>query len=444
MSKQALTLRYQGRVNNKASLERLRTVLEQLGELYDACITQYRLAETRDPDLFGKNLQDNQLTQARADIPGLKDLHRRVQMETIKRAAKAWDRYARPKPGTEKAGRPRFKSGRYRTLGMENPPGQAISLTRKGRPVLRIKGLPAVRLAGHRAPPADRQPVRITITLKGRRILVRLSYNETVPERKDPRKAGKALGIDLGIALTVSTSAGLDYTSPGERKLHMQIKNAQRKLQRITAAAIARRLAGVRATVDGNNRQLLTKRGRPRTEIAWAHGTPPKSYLKARRLLSDLHERRANRRRDFRHRATSGAINLAVSEEYDLIAVEDLQVASMTRTARGTAENPGRNVRAKTGLNRSILQEGWGEILDMLEYKAGRAGIPTVRVKAAGTSVTCSRCGHGDRKSRRSQELFICTSCGHTDNADHNASVNIGDRGRLYFQKSIGTHPRRA
>ena len=118
--------------------------------------------------------------------------------------------------------------------------------------------------------------------------------------------------------------------------------------------------------------------------------------------------------------------------------MEDLEIANMTSSAQGTVEHPGRNVRAKSGLNRSILQEGWGEILLMLEYKAERAGIPTVRVNAQGTSITCSMCGCRDGKSRKSQSLFLCTNCGHRDNADHNASVNIGDRGLLYFQKRLG------
>ena len=89
-----------------------------------------------------------------------------------------------------------------------------------------------------------------------------------------------------------------------------------------------------------------------------------------------------------------------MQEGYDLIAMEDLQVRNMTASARGTATNPGRNVRAKSGLNRAILREAWGETMLMLEYKAERAGIPSIRVNARGASTTCSCCGHRSDQTR--------------------------------------------
>ena len=167
-------------------------------------------------------------------------------------------------------------------------------------------------------------------------------------------------------------------------------------------------------------------------------GEPPGSYLKARRRLADLHEKREELRHDFRHRATSQAVGQAVMNGNDLIGLERLQPKNMSTSARGTKANPGRNVRQKSGLNRRILQRGWEETLTMLEYKAASAGIPTVRINARGTSITCSMCGHRDGKSRRSQSEFRCKNCGFQDNADHDASVNIADRGLLYFRKRSG------
>jgi transposase len=94
----------------------------------------------------------------------------------------------------------------------------------------------------------------------------------------------------------------------------------------------------------------------------------------------------------------------------------------MTRSAKGTAGNPGRNVRAKAGLNRQILRSGWGLLVRRLEDKApGRVE----KVKPAFTSQRCSACGHVDANSRKSQALFACTACGYVDNADVNAANNI-------------------
>ena len=431
-------LRYRGRVDSPQAITRLEEVLAQLGEIYDACLMQYRLAERQDPDLFNSNFQQIQLTQLRSDSPEFATVYRRAQAGTIDRAEVNWNRYAHPKEGTKATGMPRFKGNRFRTIDITTSGGNLLTFTRTGRPKLKIKGIPAIRLKGHRLTPQDEQPNKITITLKGRRILVRLGYKHELPGKSNPAKATNPVGVDLGIALSIATSSGDSYQSPNEAALTGQIKDAQQKLTRIISSAVATKRAGVRAVINQNNRQILTAKGKPRTQIVWTSGEPPKSYLKARRLLADLHERRGVLRHDFRHRATTQVVKQAALGHNDLIAMEDLQVDQMTGSAQGTVEKPGRNVRQKAGLNRSILQQGWGEILTMLEYKAESAGIPTVRVNAQATSITCAACGHRDTKSRKSQALFRCTNCQHEDNADHNASVNIGDRGLLYFQKRLG------
>ena len=112
-------------------------------------------------------------------------------------------------------------------------------------------------------------------------------------------------------------------------------------------------------------------------------------------------------------------------DDYDLIAVEALNVTNMTRSARGTLEAPGTNVAAKTGLNRSILDAGWGTLVSMLAYKAEDAGRQLVRVDPRHTSVTCSLCSHRDPANRVNQAEFRCRSCGHHTHADINAARNI-------------------
>ena len=94
----------------------------------------------------------------------------------------------------------------------------------------------------------------------------------------------------------------------------------------------------------------------------------------------------------------------------------------MTRTARGTMQNPGSNVAQKTGFNRGILKSGWGLLVTRLEQNVpGRVE----KVKAAYTSQTCNACKHIAAGSRKSQAAFVCVACGNRGNADVNAARNI-------------------
>ena len=434
MTTQVRTLKFRGQVSG-GGLERIQEVLNQLAEIYNTCLSQYRMAEHRDPGLFNRFLQGRQLTELRAEMPEFSTVLRRMQETTVKQAHTSWMRYR----NDPKAGRPRFKPTRYRTIAVDSPEDTPICLSKRGNPRLRLKGLPAIRLRGSRKPPSDRQPVKISVTLKGRRLDVRLSYKHECAEMSDSREPVNPLGVDLGLALTMATSGGDTYVSPNEDKLTGRIRTAQRETSRVVAVAMATGRAGMRAVLDDKNRQVMTARGRPKSELIWTDGEPTRSYLKARRKLQGLHERRAGLKRDFRHRATAQVVRQAVTDGNDLISMEDLGIASMTASARGSTAQPGRNVRQKSGLNRRILREGWGEILAMLEYKAESAGIPTVRVNASGTNTTCSNCGHRDSRSRRSQSEFRCTSCGHRDNADHNASLNIAARGLARVRRRSGT-----
>jgi transposase len=111
-----------------------------------------------------------------------------------------------------------------------------------------------------------------------------------------------------------------------------------------------------------------------------------------------------------------------IARRFDVIRVEDLKIGNMTRSARGTRENPGRNVGQKAGLNRGILGSGWGLLVRRLQDKApGRVE----KIRPAFTSQRCSACGQVDRDSRESQALFRCTACGFACHADVNAAINI-------------------
>jgi putative transposase len=135
------------------------------------------------------------------------------------------------------------------------------------------------------------------------------------------------------------------------------------------------------------------------------------------RAIARLRARETDRRKDWAEKTST-----AIARQFDLIRVEDLQIKNMTRSASGTAANPGRYVRQKVGLNRGILASGWGQLVRRLEQKApGRAQ----KISPAFTSQCCSACGRVDPKSRESQAVFRCTACGYACNADVNAAKNI-------------------
>ena len=114
-----------------------------------------------------------------------------------------------------------------------------------------------------------------------------------------------------------------------------------------------------------------------------------------------------------------------IARDHDLVGIELLQNANMRRSARGTNEQPGNNVRAKSGLNRKLAASTPGRQTAGLVNACVRAGTRYRLVPAAGTSITCSLCGHRDRKNRETQAAFRCRSCKQESNADVNAASNM-------------------
>jgi transposase len=138
----------------------------------------------------------------------------------------------------------------------------------------------------------------------------------------------------------------------------------------------------------------------------------------ARKLaIARLKARETDARRDWCEKVSTD-----LARRFDVIRFEDLRIADMTRSARGTQAEPGRGVRQKAGLNREIMRSGWGLLVRRLEDKApGRVQ----RVSPAYTSQRCSRCGHVAAGNRKSQAAFACLTCAFTLHADVNAARNI-------------------
>lgn len=192
-----------------------------------------------------------------------------------------------------------------------------------------------------------------------------------------------AVGIDRGVKVFAALSDGTQIAPLNSfRRIEVNLAKLQRRLAR-------------KQKFSANWRKLKAKISR--------------AYLRA-----------ANARKDYLHN-----LSTKIAKSHGIVKVEKLSVRGMSASAAGTVANSGRNVRAKSGLNKSILDQGWSMFETMLAYKLAERGGELVKVQAAYTSQTCAECGVVDRASRLDQATFRCTACGHEDNADVNAARNI-------------------
>jgi transposase len=201
-----------------------------------------------------------------------------------------------------------------------------------------------------------------------------------IPAPVEGPGTGQVVGIDRGVTVSAALSTGEMLVIQG---LTLRERRRLRRLERKLARA---------------------QRGsRRRTKV--------------RTALASLRIRETSRRADWAEK-----LSTRLARDFDVIRIEALNIAGMTRSAKGTVRAPGRKVAAKAGLNRGILASGWGLLVRRLEDKApGRIE----KVPPAYTSQRCSACGHVDARSRESQACFACTACGYACNADVNAARNI-------------------
>ena len=157
-----------------------------------------------------------------------------------------------------------------------------------------------------------------------------------------------------------------------------------------------------------------------------------KRYAKTSARIASKKSKQSNIRTDFAHKASRQMVN----SDKSVLVFEDLKTRNMSKSAKGTIENPGSKVAQKSGLNRSILSVGWHTIQSFTEYKAAKAGKAVFYISPYKTSQQCANCGHTEAANRKSQSLFQCVSCNHTDNADHNASAVIKQRAITFILDS--------
>ena len=148
------------------------------------------------------------------------------------------------------------------------------------------------------------------------------------------------------------------------------------------------------------------------------------NWKKAKAKVQRIHTDVANARKDFLHKTTT-----TISKNHALVCIEDLQIRNMSKSAKGNSEKHGKRVKQKSGLNRAILDQGWGEFRRQLDYKMAWNGGILLAVPPHNTSRTCPRCTHVSQDNRLTQAKFLCVDCGYENNADVVGAINILERG---------------
>ncbi|MEU8192978.1 transposase [Microbispora amethystogenes] len=362
----------------------LAACLEDHRTLYNAALEHRRTDYAKAGVSVRYGDQSAELKHIRSDDPGGQGRWSfSSQQATLRRLDRAFAAFFARVKARRTPGFPRFK-GRGRFDAVEWPKdGDGCRWDSQpehpSATFVRLQGVGHVRVHQHR--PVRGRVKTIGVKREGNRWYVVLACDD-VPAEPLPG-TGAMVGLDMGVAALVTTSGGVHVANPR----HL--------------AATADRLAEAQRDL-ARGRRGSTRRRKKAERVAALHG-------KVRR-----------QRIDYAHKAA-----LALVRAYDVIVHEDLRIANMTRSASGTIEAPGRNVAQKSGLNRSILDAGWGVFLTVLAYKAESAGRELIAVNPAGTSRTCARCGHCAKDNRLTQAEFVCTACGHAAHADVNAATNI-------------------
>jgi putative transposase len=248
-----------------------------------------------------------------------------------------------------------------------------------------------VRYDNHR--PLDGIPTNVTVSRKAKRWFLSVQCEREVFTPSHP--SNTAVGLDLGCTATVYESDGVLFPSL------RAFRTCEEKM-----AFLQKELS---LKVKGSQ-----------------------NYEKCKAKIAQLHIRIANMRKDFLHK-----VSHCISKNHAIVIMEDLNVKTMSASASGTVEEPGTNVAQKSGLNKSILDQGWGMFKTMLKYKCKREGGLLLFVNPAFTSQTCFRCKHVAEANRVTQSLFRCVACGHTANADYNAAQNIRAAGLVAYAREI-------
>ena len=311
----------------------------------------------------------NRLPGWKKKNPFLKKCHSQVLQQSLKDLDRAYTNFF------EKRGNvPKYKK-KYRHDSIRFPQGVELDEVKQ-----QIR-LPKIGWMGYRKSRDIIGTIKnVTVSRRGEKwdVSIQTEY-EVVSSAPNPSE----IGIDMGVKRFATLSNG-DFVEPLNA-----FKQEQEKL-----AKLQRKL-------------VRQKKG-------------SRNSRKTKRKIVRLHRYIADSRRDFLHKTST-----KIAKNHSVIYVEDLKVSNMSASASGTKESPGKNVRQKSGLNRSILDQGWYSFFRMLSYKLKQRGGKLIKVDPRNTSRTCPRCGLVSAENRKSQATFACIGCGFRSNADEVGAINV-------------------
>jgi putative transposase len=363
----------------------LAACVEAHRELYNAALQERRDAWSHSKTRINYGEQSAQLTEIRSARPDQAVWSFSSQQATLRRLNKSFQGFFRRVKAGQKAGYPRFK-GKARFDSVEWPKdGDGARWLPEQRRVY-LQGVGQVKVHMHR--PVVGRVKTIQVKRAGRRWMLVLSCDD-VPINPLPA-TGKQAGIDVGVASFATTSDSEHVANPRWGR------------------AAADKLAAAQQRLARAKRRSLNRD-------------------RKRQTVATRHRKIANQRKDFHHKQARQLV-----ERYDLLVVEDLQIANMLRRVKPVpdSDNPGQylpnGAAAKTGLNRSMGDAGWGRFVSILRAKAEDAGRIWIEVDPRHTSDRCEKCGHAAPENRVTQAEFRCTACGHgPTQADEHAARNI-------------------
>ncbi len=308
-----------------------------------------------------------QFTKLRKEIDWLDEYSYAITRHALKYQSDAWT-------ACFKAGKgfPRFKSKHGSNPSFTIPENIRIQ---DGK--LHVQKIGWLRIQGKGGNPyPDGKPVKVVITRQAGKWYAVVCHEVEVQENKNQATAGVDRNVRQ-VAVVDSNGNETIHYLPELAKRQARLKRYQRRMQ---------------GQVKGSRRRHKTR-------------------LKLQKCCRHL----KNARDNWQHQASR-----KIADNAGLVVLEDLNTQGMTKSAKGTVDNPGKHVKAKSGLNREILKTGWCGLEQKLQYKA-----EVIRINPACMSQACSACGHVSKENRTSQAVFKCVACGHAENADVNAARNI-------------------
>jgi len=331
-------------------------------------------------DLYDFNLmtlnyvdQANQLPDLKKKFVWLKETPSQTIQQSLKDLDQAYKNFFRRVAKGETPGFPKFKKRGFND-SFRFPQGVKIDGSRVFLPKIGyVKFYKSQEIEG--------KLKNTTVTREGKHwyIAFQVEY-----EKENPiHKSNSSIGIDMGIANFATLSTGKEYKPLNSfRKLENRLSVEQKKLSR---------------------------------KIKFSN-----NWKKQQRKVFKIHRKIADSRKDYLHQAST-----EISKNHAFVVLEDLKVSNMSKSVKGDIEKPGKNVKAKSGLNKSILDQGWYNFRKMLEYKLKWLGGSIKLINPQNTSRKCHVCGCIDKMNRQTQANFECQKCGHSENADLNAAKNI-------------------